>query len=191
MSIATSKFGARTVAGAVFAVALAQSAAADPIYHLGVGTYGGGPIGTFMIPSVAQGLLFYLDAFDPPTEITMTGLDNNFGEKVRCIGVTRSTFACSVERGLQDHHGDDQNEWPANGQGLGGSGSLGYSPNDNGSLTQLVNNSSDGPAAPFQAAGIGNDLWVGAASVPEPGSLILLASALLIFPVAMRRLKRS
>ena len=62
MSFAGLKTGATALAGAIFALAaLAQSAAADPIYHLGPGTYGAGPIGTFMIPSVAQGLLFYLE----------------------------------------------------------------------------------------------------------------------------------
>jgi len=42
----------------------------------------------------------------------------------------------------------------------------------------------------FQTVSIGNDPPLGPASVPEPGSLILLASALLIFSVTTRRLRR-
>ena len=57
------------IAGAIFAlIALGQSAAADP--DLQQGSYGGGPIGKFSIPSVAQGHLFYLDGYGSPTEIT-------------------------------------------------------------------------------------------------------------------------
>ena len=191
MSFAGLKTGATALAGAIFALAaLAQSAAADPIYHLGPGTYGAGPIGTFMIPSVAQGLLFYLDANEPPTEITLTGLNNNLGEKARCIAVTRSTFACSVEGGVQLHQGNNQDQGQANGPGSSGSGSPGYDPNDNDPITQLVNNPGDGSAVLFQTVSIGNDPPLGPASVPEPGSLILLASALLIFSVTTRRLRR-
>ncbi len=191
MSFAGLKTGATALAGAIFALAaLAQSAAADPIYHLGPGTYGSGPIGTFTIPSVAQGLLFYLDPNGPPTEVTLTGLDNNFGEKARCIAVTRSTFACSIEGGLQLYQGDDQDQGQANGHGSGGSGSPGYDPNDTDSITQLVNNPGDGPTVLFQTVSIGNDPPLGPASVPEPGSLILLANALFIFSVTTRRLRR-
>jgi hypothetical protein len=65
------------VGGVIFTMAgLVQSAAADPIYHLEAGAeYSvASGVGTFIIPSVAEGLLFYLDADDPPTEITLTGL---------------------------------------------------------------------------------------------------------------------
>src|SRR5689334_4452253 len=90
----------RPIIGAFFALAaLAQSAAADPVYQLGPRS-GDGLIGTFIIPSVAQGLLFYLDAHDSPTDITLTGLYGNFGEKLHCREVTHSTFACSTEGAL-------------------------------------------------------------------------------------------
>jgi hypothetical protein len=170
---------------------LAQSAIADSIYHLGPDTYGGGPIGTFLIPSVAQGVLFDLDAYDSPTEMTLTGLDNNFGEKVSCVAATRFIFVCSVEGVLQAHHGDDQHEWQANSQGLGGNDSLGHGLNDNDPITKIGNGPGDGPAALFQTANIGSDPLLGTTSVPEPGSLMLLVSALLIFSVTTRRLRRS
>jgi hypothetical protein len=192
MNLTGSKFRVSAVAGAIFAlVALAQSAIADSIYHLGPDTYGGGPIGTFLIPSVAQGVLFDLDAYDSPTEMTLMGLDNNFGEKVSCVAATRSMFVCSVEGVLQGHHGDDQHEWQANGQGLGGNDSLGHGPNDNDPLTQFVNSPVDDPAALVQTASIGDDPLLGLLTVPEPGSLILLVSALLIFLRHNRRLRRS
>ena len=104
--------------------------------------------------------------------------------------MTRSTFACSIEGGLQLYQGDDQDQGQANGHGSGGSGSPGYDPNDNDPITQLVNNPGDGPTVLFQTVSIGNDPPLGPASVPEPGSLILLASALLIFSVTTRRLRR-
>jgi hypothetical protein len=167
--------------------------AADPIYQLGPGPeYSPGTgAGTFRIPSVAEGIVFYLDPSDPPAEITLTGLFNTSGEKVWCIPVTRSTFACSAEGELQGNFGDNQDEGQANGQGWDGSGSLGYGPNDNDPIIQLVNGPADGPAALFQTANFGNDPPLGPASVPEPGSLILLANALLIFFVTTRRLQQS
>src|SRR5438046_8453631 len=91
------------VASAFFVLAaFAQPVAADPIYHLGLGAQysPGNGIGTFIIPSVAQGLLFYLDADDRSAEITLTGLFNTSGEKVQCIAVTRFAFACSAEAAL-------------------------------------------------------------------------------------------
>src|SRR5947207_14390539 len=58
--------------------AFAQPVAADPIYYLVQGSQysPGNGIGTFIIPSVAQGLLFYLNADDRSVEITLTGLCN-------------------------------------------------------------------------------------------------------------------
>jgi hypothetical protein len=188
VSVAGTKLRASAVAGGILALAaLAQPADADPIYHLGrgdgSGTYDGGPIGTFIIPSVAQGILLYLNADDPLTEITLTGLNQNFGEKLRCIAVTRSTFACSAEAAFQDNFGDDQDQWQANGQISG--------PNESDPIIQLLTGPADGPAALFQTANFTNDLPLGPASVPEPGSLILLASALFIFSITARRQRRS
>jgi hypothetical protein len=100
-------------------------------------------------------------------------------------------FVCSVEGVLQGHHGDDQHEWQANGQGLGGNDSLGHGPNDNDPLTQFVNSPVEDPAALVQTASIGDDPLLGLLTVPEPGSLILLVSALLIFLRHNRRLRRS
>lgn len=178
MGVAGWKLG--SVGSAFFALAaLAQPVAADPIYHLGPGTQysPGTAAGTFSIPSVAEGIVFYLDADNPPTEITLTGLFNTSGEKVRCIAVTRFAFACSAEAALHAHQGDHDDEGQLNGRGA----------NSDGSLTQLLNSSGDDPASLFQTASIGNDPPAGPASVPEPGSLLLLASALISFGIAGRR----
>ena len=61
MGVAGWKLGG--VGGAFFVLAaVAQPVAADPIYHLGRGQYSpGNGIGTFIIPSVRRGFLFYLD----------------------------------------------------------------------------------------------------------------------------------
>jgi hypothetical protein len=177
---------------AFFALAaLAQPVAANPIYHLEPGAQysPGNGIGTFIIPSVAQGLLFYLDADGPANEITLTGLFNTSGEKVRCIAVTRFEFACSAEAALHAHNGDNQDSGDPNGDGLltrivNGSG------DDPASLFQtehVVNGSADDPVSLFQTASIVNDPPAGPASVPEPGSLFLLASALISFGIARRR----
>jgi hypothetical protein len=141
---------------------------------------------------VAQGLLFYLDSDDRPTEITLTGLYNNFGEKLHCIAVTRSTFACSIEGTLLAHYGDDQDEWQANSQGSGGSGSLGHGPNDNDPTTHLVNGSVSlfGAVNLVQTVNLANDPPAEPSSVPEPGSLMLLAGALLSLRFARRRVQR-
>ena len=162
-------------AGAIFTIAaFGQPAAADPIYHLVQGAQysPGNGIGTFIIPSVAQGLLFYLDADDRSAEITLTGLFNTSGEKVRCLAVTRFAFACSAEAALHAHNSDNQDSGDPNGDVP---------------LTHLVNGSGDDPASLFQTASIGNDPPLGPASVPEPGSLFLLASALISFGIARRR----
>jgi hypothetical protein len=179
MGVAGWKLGG--VGGAFFVLAaLAQPVAADPIYHLGRGQYSpGNGIGTFIIPSVAQGLLLYLNADDPPTDLTLTDLFNTSGEKVRCIAVTRFAFACSAEAALHAHPGDDGREPD------------GWGPDSDGSITHLVNGSGDDPALLFQNASIGNDPPAGPASVPEPGSLLLLASALISFGIAGRRRSRS
>jgi hypothetical protein len=181
MGVAGWKLGG--VGGAFFVLAaLAQPVAADPIYHLERGQYShGNGIGTFIIPSVAQGLLFYLDADDPPTDLTLTDLFNTSGEKVRCIAVTRFAFACSAEAALHAHGGDNDDERQPNGRGADGDGRI----------TQLVNGSGDDPVSLFQTASIGNDPPAGPASVPEPSSLLLLASALISFGIAGRRRIRS
>ena len=164
---------------AFFALAaLAQPVAADPIYYLGPGVeYSPGTgAGTFMIPSVAEGIVFYLDPSDPPTEITLTRLFNTSGEKVWCIAVTRSTFACSAEGELQGNFGGNQHSGDPNGDGR---------------ITHLVNELADDPVSLFQTASTGSYLPAGPASVPEPGSLFLLASALISFGIAGRRRTRS
>jgi len=164
-----------SVGSAFFVLAaFAQPVAADPTYYLVQGAQysPGNGIGTFIIPSVAQGLLFYLDADDRSAEITLTGLFNTSGEKVRCIAVTRFAFACSAEAVLGAYNGDNPDSGDPNGDGL---------------LTRIVNGSADDPASLFQTASIGNDPPAGPASVPEPGSLFLLASALISFGIARRR----
>src|SRR5204863_864770 len=101
-----SKLCAAVFAGAI--MAMAQPVAADPIYHLGPEYSVGSGVGSFIIPSVAQGLPFHLDADNPPTEITLTGLYRS-DDKVRCTAVTRSTYACSAGAASLGHDGDD--EW--------------------------------------------------------------------------------
>src|SRR5438874_13822819 len=89
-----------SVGSAFFVLAaFAQPVAADPIYYLVQGAQysPGSGIGTFIIPSVAQGLLFFLNADDRSAEITLTGLINASGEKVRCSAVTMFASACSAE----------------------------------------------------------------------------------------------
>jgi hypothetical protein len=184
------KLGVAAVGGVIFTMAaLVQSAAADPIYHLEAGEYSvTSGVGTFIIPSVAEGLLFYLDADDPPTEITLTGLYHS-DDKVRCIAITRSTYACSTEGTSQADSGDGHG-WQSDGQGSAGNDPLGHGSNGNDPPNSLVNNISFDPPLPFQIANLANDTPAGPTSVPEPGSLILLASALLTLGVTTRRLRR-
>lgn len=189
MGVAGWKLGG--VVSAFFALAaLAQPVAADPIYHLGPSEahFVGAGVGSFMIPSVAQGVLFPLGAEDPPTEITLTGLFNTSGEKVQCIAVTRFDFACSAEAALHAHPGDDEGQ--PNGRGPDSDGSRTQLLNSDGSITQLLNGPGDDPASLFQTASIANDPPAGPASVPEPGSLLLLASALISFGIAGGRRTR-
>jgi PEP-CTERM motif len=171
--------------------AFAQPVAADPIYYLVQGAQysPGNGIGTFIIPSVAQGLLFYLNADDRSVEITLTGLFNASGEKVRCIAVTRFAFACSAEAVLGAYNGDNPDSGDPNGDGLL-TRIVNGSADDPASLFQtehVVNGSADDPVSLFQTASIVNDPPAGPASVPEPGSLFLLASALISFGIARRR----
>ena len=185
---------------AFFALAaLAQPVVADPIYHLGPGAeYSpGAGVGTFTIPAVAEGIVFYLDPSDPPTEITLTRLFNTSGEKVWCIAVTRSTFACSAEGELQGNFGGNQDSGDPNGDGPITHLVNGLA-DDPVSLFQtassgndVVNGLGDHPVSLFQTASTGSDLPAGPASVPEPGSLFLLASALISFGIAGRRRTRS
>src|SRR5262249_31119647 len=199
-SVRVPKPGALSVAGAIFMFAAIQPLAANPVYHLGPGAeYSlGSGIGTFVIPSVAQGLLFYLDADNPPTEVTLTGLYSNFGEKLQCIAVTRSTFACSVEGALHAANGNEQDGWQANGGSSKGNGPLGHgSNNSNGStgdnpITDLGNGSGGDLSSLvlFQTAPRGTDLAAGPTSVPGPGSLILLVSALLSLAITTSGLRR-
>jgi hypothetical protein len=94
---------------------------------------------------------------------------------VRCIAVTRFAFACSAEAAFHAHPGDDEGQ--PDGRG----------PDWDGSITHLVNGSGDDPVSLFQTASIVNDPPAGPASVPEPGSLLLLASALIFCGIAGRR----
>jgi PEP-CTERM motif len=181
-----------SVGSAFFVLAaFAQPVAADPIYYLVQGAQysPGNGIGTFIIPSVAQGLLFYLNADDRSVEITLTGLFNASGEKVRCIAVTRFGFACSAEAVLGAYNGDNPDSGDPNGDGLL-TRIVNGSADDPASLFQtehVVNGSADDPVSLFQTASIVNDPPAGPASVPEPGSLFLLASALISFGIARRR----
>ena len=116
-----------SVGSAFFVLAaFAQPVAADPIYYLVQGAQysPGNGIGTFIIPSVAQGLLFYLNADDRSVEITLTGLFNASGEKVRCIAVTRFAFACSAEAVLGAYNGDNPDSGDPNGEWFGRRSSL-------------------------------------------------------------------
>jgi hypothetical protein len=188
MTFGPSNLAAAVFGAASFSLAGVQSATANPIYHLGPGAEysAGSGVGTFAIPSVAQGIVFYLDANDPPPEITLTGLFNTSGEKVRCLAVTRFEFACSAEAALHAHQGDGDERDPdlrANGRGTLGDGSNGNGPNGD-PVTHSANGSAqfqfagDGNDALLQIANFVNDPPAGPASIPEPASLALFASAL-------------
>jgi hypothetical protein len=133
------KLGVAAVGGVIFTMAgSVQSATADLIYHLEAGaeysvTSG---VGTFIIPSVAEGLLFYLDVDDPPTEITLTGLYHS-DDKVRCIAITQSTYACSTE-GTSLADSGDGHGWQSDGQGSTGNDPLGHGSNENDPTNSLV-----------------------------------------------------
>jgi len=216
MNFGSSKLEATAFGVAIFTLAvLVQPVAADPIYHLrpGVQYTPGNGIGTFSIPTIAEGLLFQFNAYDPPTEITLTGLYPTFGEKVRCLAVTRSAFACSIEGATDAHYGDvdtrqsngwgsgangpvgsgangDRNDddWRASGRDSGTNGPVNGGLNGDDPIDHVLTELGDGSNLLFQTANLANDSPVG---VPEPGSLLLLGSALLTFGAVARHKRRS
>ena len=198
MSFAESRLRAKAVAGAVLAVVgLTQPVAAVPISDLGPGTQyasASARADTFTIPADGEGVVFHLDPDELFTIIFKAYGGSEFTHICKKSGVEGWSWfarACAELAALHAHDAD-ADEWQPNGWG---------SVSDD-LTTQLVDGWGDDPVSRFQTNNLGNgsllqtaylgtDSPLGPASVPEPGSLLLLGSALLTFSIMTRRLSEA